>query len=90
MFKPINKHLVVKVVEIVTVLDSGIIVPDSAKEAIEDGVVIHEVVASDSDLAKKGDLVAYANWAGVKHKENDVEYKVLREADLYGVKNAGN
>ena len=89
MFKPINKHLIVKVVVVEEVLESGIIMPDTIEKVVNDGVVIHEVVAVDEsgDWLKVGDFVAYANWSGTKYEEDGVDYVVLREADLYGVRN---
>ena len=85
MFKPINNHLVVRKPEETKKLDSGIIIPDMAEEEKIDKVVIHEVVASGSELAKEGDFVAYANWSGTKYQEDGVDYVVLRQEDLYGV-----
>ena len=90
MFKPINKHLIVKVVEVKK--ESAIIKPEAFK-SIEHGVVCHEIMAvCDSLDFKPGEFAVYQSQRGVEYfpegnTPNDPEYKVLRGEDLLGVKN---
>jgi len=67
----------------------GIILPDTAKEKPQRGVVIavgpgrlDEEGKRVPMEVKKGDKVIYAKYAGTELKQNDEELLILRESDI--------
>ncbi|GBF34536.1 heat shock protein 60 family co-chaperone GroES [Desulfocucumis palustris] len=92
MIRPLGERVVVKPLPSEEVTKSGIVLPDTAKEKPQEG----EVVAVGSgrlldngtrvaiDL-KVGDKVLFSKYAGNEVKISDVEYLILREADVLGV-----
>lgn len=92
MIRPLGDRVVVKPMPTEEVTKSGIVLPDTAKEKPQQG----EVVAVGSgrlldngqrvaiDL-KVGDKVLFSKYAGNEIKIDDVEYLILREADVLGV-----
>lgn len=92
MIRPLGERVVVKALPSEEVTKGGIVLPDTAKEKPQEG----EVVAVGSgrlldngtrvaiDL-KVGDKVLFSKYAGNEVKINDVEYLIMREADILGV-----
>jgi len=71
---------------------SGIVLPDTAKEKPQEGEVI--AVGSGRLLEtgqrvpidlKAGDKVLFSKYAGNEVKIDDIEYLIMREADILGV-----
>jgi chaperonin GroES len=70
----------------------GIVLPDTAKEKPQEGEVI--AVGSGKILEtgqrvpidlKPGDRILFSKYAGNEVKIDDVEYLIMREADILGV-----
>ena len=92
MIRPLGDRVVVKPLPSEEVTKGGIVLPDTAKEKPQEG----EVVAVGSgrlldngtrvaiDL-KVGDRVLFSKYAGNEVKLDDVEYLIMREADILGV-----
>ncbi|MFZ5645171.1 MAG: co-chaperone GroES [Bacillota bacterium] len=92
MIRPLGERVVVKALPSEEVTKGGIVLPDTAKEKPQEG----EVVAVGSgrlldngtrvaiDL-KVGDKVLFSKYAGNEVKINEVEYLIMREADILGV-----
>lgn len=92
MIRPLGERVVVKPLASEEVTKGGIVLPDTAKEKPQEG----EVVAVGSgrlldngtrvaiDL-KVGDRVLFSKYAGNEVKLEDVEYLIMREADILGV-----
>jgi len=92
VIRPLGERVVVKALPGEEVTKGGILLPDTAKEKPQEG----EVVAVGSgrlldngtrvaiDL-KVGDKVLFSKYAGNEVKINDVEYLIMREADILGV-----
>jgi len=84
--------VVVKPLPSEEVTKGGIVIPDTAKEKPQEG----EVVAVGSgrlldngtrvaiDL-KVGDKVLFSKYAGNEVKIDDVEYLIMRDADILGI-----
>ena len=94
--RPLGDRVVLKPVEREEVTKSGIVLPDTAKEKPQEGIV--EAVGSGRILdngtkipmeLKVGDRVLYAKYAGNEFKFDDVEYLIVSEKDVLGVL-AGN
>jgi chaperonin GroES len=65
------------------------VLPDTAKEKPQEGVVIAVGPGRLSDEGKRisvdvkvGDQVVYSKYAGTELKEDDVEYLIVRESDI--------
>jgi len=90
--KPLGDRVVLKPVEREEVTKSGIVLPETAKEKPQEGIV--EAVGSGRVLdngtkvpmeLKVGDRVLYAKYAGNEFKVDDIEYLVISEKDVLGV-----
>jgi len=90
--KPLSDRLVVKPLEAETVSKSGIVIPDTAKEKPQEGIV--EAVGPgrvDKDgnriamEVQKGDKVLFGKYAGDEFKVDGVEYKIIREDEVLGI-----
>jgi chaperonin GroES len=71
----------------------GIYLPDTAKEKPQEGKVLAVGPGKMSDEGKRlpmdvavGDIVIYAKYGGIEHKEGDEELIILREADILAKK----
>ncbi|MCL5058507.1 MAG: co-chaperone GroES [Actinobacteria bacterium] len=92
MIRPLGERVVVKPLPLEEVTKGGIVLPDTVKEKPQEG----EVVAVGSgrlldngtrvaiDL-KVGDKILFSKYAGNEVKISDVEYLIMREADILGV-----
>ncbi len=90
--KPIDNRVIVKQCEAEVKTAGGIVLPDSAKEKPQRGVV--EFVGPGSMLengkraamcVKKGDEVFYGKYAGSEVEIKGVKYVILRETDILAV-----
>ncbi len=87
--QPLGDRVVVRPTGEEEVTKGGIILPDTAKEKPQRGVVI-AVGPGRSDEegkrvpmeVKKGDKVIYSKYAGTEIKQNDEEVLILRESDI--------
>jgi len=92
VIRPLGERVVIKPLPHEEVTKGGIVLPDTAKEKPQEG----EVVAVGSgrlldngtrvaiDL-KVGDKILFSKYAGNEVKIDEVEYLILREADVLGV-----
>jgi chaperonin GroES len=90
--RPLGDRVVVRPVEREETTRSGIVLPDTAKEKPQEGMV--EAVGSGRLLdngtrvpmeVQVGDKVLYAKYAGNDFKLDDVEYLIVSERDLLAV-----
>jgi chaperonin GroES len=91
--RPLADRVVVKPLEREEMTKSGIVLPDTAKEKPQKGVVeavgngryneqTGQRVALD---VKVGDRVIYAKYAGSEVKLDETEYLILSEKDILAV-----
>jgi chaperonin GroES len=90
--RPLYDRIVVKRIEEKETTRNGIIVPDSAKEKPQEGEVIAvgrgkmlengKVTALD---VKVGDRILFGKYSGSDTRQNNTEYIVMREDDVFGV-----
>lgn len=88
-FAPLGDRIVIKPIEQEEVTKSGLVLPDTAREKPQEGVVIAVGPGRLSDEGKRisvdvkvGDQVVYSKYAGTELKEDDVEYLIVRESDI--------
>ena len=90
--RPLGDRVVVKPVEREEKTKSGIVIPDTAKEKPQEGIVeavgIGRILDSGQKIPmelKVGDKVLYAKYAGNEFKPDDVEYMIISEKDVLAV-----
>ncbi|MFA4884960.1 MAG: co-chaperone GroES [Desulfotomaculaceae bacterium] len=92
MIRPLGERVVVKPLPGEEKTKGGIVLPDTAKEKPQEGEVI--AVGSGKILEtgqrvpidlKPGDRILFSKYAGNEVKIDDVEYLIMREADILGV-----
>ena len=89
--KPLEDRIVVKTNEAETVTASGLVIPDTAKEKPQEGVVLavgpgrfDDGVRVPMDV-KVGDVVLYSKYGGTVMKFNNEEFLVLSARDVLAV-----
>lgn len=87
--QPLGDRVVVQPSEEEEITKGGIILPDTAKEKPQRGVIIavgpgklDEEGKRIPMEVKKGDKVIYSKYAGSEIKQDDKEVLILRESDI--------
>ncbi len=90
--RPLGDRVVVKPVDKEERTKSGIVLPDTAKEKPQEGIV--EAVGTGRILdngtkvpmeLKVGDKVLYAKYAGNEFKVDEIEYLIVSEKDVLAI-----
>jgi chaperonin GroES len=90
--RPVGDRVVVKPAAKEEVTKSGIVIPDTAKEKPQEGIVI--AVGSGRLLdngeravidVHEGDRVLFAKYGGTEFKLDGEEYLVLKESDILAI-----
>jgi len=90
--KPLGDRVLVQRVEAGEEVRGGIVIPDTAKEKPQEGVVIAvgagRVLDSGQKVAmsvKAGDKVLFGKYSGSEIKLNDEEYLIMSEGEILGI-----
>ena len=91
--RPLGDKILVKRDEAVTKTDSGIFLPESAKDkpkqgkvvATGDGILNRETGERIPFSVKKGDAVIFSSYSGTEIKIDWQEYLIMTEDDILGV-----
>ena len=89
--KPLQDRVLIKALEEVEVKKGSIIIPDTAKERPMQGEVVEVGPGKTEDgktiamSVKKGDKVLYGKYSGTEVTVDDVEYLIMREADILAI-----
>ena len=90
--KPLGDRVVLKPVDRDEMTKSGIVIPDTAKEKPQEGIV--EAVGTGRILdngqrvpmeLRVGDKVLYSKYSGSEFKPDDIEYLIVSEKDVLAV-----
>ncbi len=81
-FKPLMDRVLAELMDVEEKTESGIIIPDTAKEKPQQATVIE--VGDDVELVKKGDVVVFEKYAGNEIKIDDKKYVILKEDEILG------
>ena len=88
---PLHDRVVLKRVAEVETVRGGIIIPDTAKEKPQEGIVIavgtgkFEKGQTIPLAVKEGDRVLFGKYAGTEIKIDEQEYLILREEEILGI-----
>src|SRR5512136_835791 len=90
--KPLGDRVLVEPIEEKEVKKGGIIIPDSAKEKPQEGIVRAIGTGKLDDNGKKvpfevkvGDRVLVSKYGGTEVRINDREYKLLNSDDVLAI-----
>ena len=90
--KPLEDRVVVKPVDPEEKLQSGIIIPDTAKEKPQKGEIVATGPGKVSDSGnrvelevKKGDIVLYGKYSGTEIAIDGDDYLIMRESDILAI-----
>lgn len=82
--KPIGDRVVVQPSQAEEKTKGGIIIPDTAKEKPQQGVIIAVGPGKDGNsmTVKNGDVVLYGKYAGQEINHDGEDYLIMREDDI--------
>ena len=86
-FTPQGDRVLVEVAEAEEKTAGGIIIPDSAKEKPQKGVIVAVGPGKKKDepmTVKVGDKVLYGKYSGTEISIEGKEYQIMRQDDLLG------
>jgi chaperonin GroES len=90
--RPLGDKVVVRPTQREETTKSGIVLPDTAKEKPQEGVVVAVGTGRVTDEGdrikpevKEGEKVLYAKYAGTEVKLDGEDYLVIRESDLLAI-----
>ncbi|KAA0258540.1 MULTISPECIES: co-chaperone GroES [Deferribacter] len=90
--KPLQDRVLVKRIEVEEKTESGIIIPDTAREKSQEGEVIAvgpgKVLENGTKIeltVKPGDRILFSKYAGTDIKIDGEEYLIMREDDILGI-----
>src|SRR5215831_8542440 len=90
--RPLGDRVVLKPVEREEKTKSGIVIPDTAKEKPQEGIVkavgTGRILDSGTKVPmelKVGDKVLYARYSGNEFKLDDIEYLIISEKDVLAI-----
>ena len=91
-FRPLGDRVLVKRVEEESKTKGGIIIPDTAKEKPQEGIVVavgkgargddNEIIPMD---VKPKDRVLFGKWSGTEVTVDGEELLIMKESDIMGV-----
>jgi len=90
--KPLQDRVIVKRLEAEERTESGLIIPDTAKEKPQKGKVVAvgpgKVMDNGTKVAltvKAGDNILFSKYAGTEINISNEEYLIMREDDILGI-----
>ena len=94
-FRPLHDRILVERIEAEAKTSGGIIIPDTAKEKPQEGLVISVgtgTVSEDGKVrpldVKAGDRILFGKWSGTEVKLDGKELLIMKESDVMGVVDA--
>lgn len=84
-FKPIGERALVKPIEQEQKTDSGIVLPETARERPQTAEVVAVGEFENGGGVSEGDVIVYAKFAGTKIQLEEEEHLILDLDDLLGV-----
>lgn len=85
-FKPNEDRILVEPAAAEEKTASGIIIPDTAKEKPQEGIVVAvgEGTTDKPVTVKVGDKVLYGKYSGTELSLDGAEYLIMRNSDVFG------
>ena len=85
--KPLADRVIVEVSPAEEKTASGLIIPDTAKEKPQKGIVVAVGTGKKDEpmTVKVGDTVLYGKYAGTEVSVDGQEYLIMRESDIFAI-----
>ena len=86
-FRPLHDRVLIEILDSEEKTAGGIIIPDTAKEKPQKGVVV-AVGSGTKDnpiTVKVGDTVLYGKYSGTELKFESNDYLIMRESDILAI-----
>ena len=90
--RPLGDRVLVKPIEEGEQVKGGIIIPDTAKEKPQEGLVVAvgpgKVSESGQAIAmnlKEGDKILYGKYAGTEVRLDDIDHLIMSESDILAI-----
>jgi chaperonin GroES len=85
--KPLADRVLIEPAAAETTTASGIIIPDSAKEKPQKGIVVAvgKGTKDEPTTVKIGDTVLYGKYAGTELNVEGKDYLIMRESDIFAI-----
>jgi chaperonin GroES len=91
-FKPLGNRVLVEPIEQDEITAGGIVLPDTAKEKPQQGMILAVGPGAHDEDGKripldvaKGDKVLFAKYSGTEIKVDGKKYLILREDDILAI-----
>ena len=91
-FRPLGDRVLVRRVEEEEKTKGGIIIPDSAKEKPQEGLVVSVGPGARDESGKlvpldvnAGDRILFGKWSGTEVKVDGEDLLIMKESDVLGV-----
>jgi chaperonin GroES len=90
--RPLHDRILLKRIEEKESIKGGIIIPDTAKEKPQEGLVVAvgngKILENGTKISlevKEGDHVLFGKYSGTEIKVDGEEYLIVREDDVLGI-----
>ena len=91
-FRPLHDRVVVRRVESEERTAGGIIIPDTAKEKPQEGVIIAAGPGARDEAGKlvpldvkAGDRILFGKWSGTEVRIDGEDLLIMKESDVMGI-----
>ena len=91
-FKPLHDRVLVRRVESDEKTKGGLIIPDSAKEKPQEGLIVAVGAGAKDDEGdrivmdvKEGDRILFGKWSGTEITIDGEELLIMKESDILGI-----
>lgn len=91
-FRPLHDRVLVRRIEAEEKTAGGIIIPDTAKEKPQEGVVVSAGTGARGDdgtvhplEVKAGDKILFGKWSGTEVKIDGEDLLIMKESDILGI-----
>lgn len=84
-FKPLGERALVKMVEREQTTESGIVLPDTAKEKPQTAEVVAVGEFENGVKVSEGDVIVFARFSGTEIKLDGDDYMILDADDILGI-----
>ncbi|BAO66357.1 10 kDa chaperonin GroES [Candidatus Karelsulcia muelleri PSPU] len=85
--KPLSDRVLIEPSPTENITSSGIIIPDTAKEKPQEGIVVAVGLGKKNEplTVKIGNKVLYGKYSGTELKLNGKDYLIMRESDIFAI-----
>ena len=85
--QPLSDRVVVKASNAETKTSSGIIIPDTAQQKPQEGIIVAVGKGKKDEpmTVKNGDKVLYGKYSGTEIKFDGEDYLIMKESDILAI-----